>query len=525
MTATAKYMSINSVVGRTQWSEGLKESMINDFVSSGYGNVVPLIGKDEKETSQNIQKNIIGFSSDKNTYLQANNLASIIHKMLQDRVKSPRKYTKSASAKVDYPMGEVLSDCGGWIIYKKTLPDSRVVYNAKIKPETAQNKTDWSAIKGEIYTETGFKWGKFGAFEKWGQIASEAFVVGRLCEILSKYYKSSDVPKTDEKKNTTDKDAEYWANYLMNENYNIWIELKIQSGSELKSDERLQEKYKNMFVGVFSYITAKALPEPIKLEIRDIISSNNEHTLNNALGLAGFYGSNVAASYLQFYKKDPKSWLNPKYYGYPEEEKVIGLYINGNYVYSVSGQADAYERLSEAYTREKLASMISNGQIFHNNAENRIDVIKDSFEYGKKWGVPNKYGNELQFNFLAKGYKVYSAKKSTLVIFKTSMATDGIIIYDNGGEFTLDRYGDNENITSISYVIGDNPISPQTIASVIDDVATDFFERKKQEESPKSEGKSKEDIEKAIKGLQYLADKGNEKAIKAIKGLQYLLNK
>jgi hypothetical protein len=37
--------------------------------------------------------------------------------------------------------------------------------------------------------------------------------------------------------------------------------------------------------------------------------------------------------------------------------------------------------------------------------------------------------------------------------------------------------------------------------------------------------KSKEDIEKAIKGLQYLADKGNEKAIKAIKGLQYLLNK
>lgn len=37
--------------------------------------------------------------------------------------------------------------------------------------------------------------------------------------------------------------------------------------------------------------------------------------------------------------------------------------------------------------------------------------------------------------------------------------------------------------------------------------------------------KSKEDIQKAIKGLQYLADKGNDKAIKAIKGLQILLNK
>jgi hypothetical protein len=36
-----------------------------------------------------------------------------------------------------YPMGEVLKDCSGWIIYKKTLPDGRIVYNAKIKPETS----------------------------------------------------------------------------------------------------------------------------------------------------------------------------------------------------------------------------------------------------------------------------------------------------------------------------------------------------------------------------------------------------
>jgi len=41
-------------------------------------------------------------------------------------------------------------------------------------------------------------------------------------------------------------------------------------------------------------------------------------------------------------------------------------------------------------------------------------------------------------------------------------------------------------------------------------------------EAPK---KSKEDIEKAIKGLQFLADKGNEKAKKAIIGLKILLNK
>jgi hypothetical protein len=43
--------------------------------------------------------------------------------------------------------------------------------------------------------------------------------------------------------------------------------------------------------------------------------------------------------------------------------------------------------------------------------------------------------------------------------------------------------------------------------------------------TPQPIAQSKENIEKAIKGLKYLADKGNDKAIKAIKGLQYLLNK
>ena len=53
---------------------------------------------------------------------------------------------------------------------------------------------DWDAIKGEIYTETGFKWGRFGAFEKWGVIASEAAVVELLCKILGKYYQGGDAP-------------------------------------------------------------------------------------------------------------------------------------------------------------------------------------------------------------------------------------------------------------------------------------------------------------------------------------------
>jgi len=320
-----------------------------------------------------------------------------------------------------YPMGEVLKDCAGWIIYKKTLPDGRIVYNAKIKPDTPKNKGDWNEIKGEIYVQTGFKWGKFGAFEKWGVIASEAAVVEILCKILGKYYQGGEAP------------------------------------------------------------------------------------------------ASVPA-------ETPAPASAPK----PEAEKNIGLYVNGEFIQNVATQEEAFEIMKENFGEAKLKAMIDNNQAYFSMSKNRVDIIRDSYEYGKKWGVPKSYGNELQFSFIDKGYKVYvSAKPNVLVIYKTEMAKDGVIINDNGGEFTLDRYGYNENIGSINYVIGDEPVSIVTLAYEIADITDAFFNNKQQEEeAPATTGtKSKDDIAKAIKGLQYLADKGNEKAIKAIKGLQYLLNK
>jgi hypothetical protein len=323
--------------------------------------------------------------------------------------------TNPSGQRPSYPVGEVLKDCAGWTIYKKTLPDGRIVYNAKIKPDTPKNKGDWNEIKGEIYVQTGFKWGRFGAFEKWGVIASEAAVVEILCQILGKYYQGGDAPAS---------------------------------------------------------VPAET-PAP-----------------------------------------------------QPEAEKNIGLYVNGEFIQNVASQEEAFEILKENFGEAKLKSMIDNNQVYFNMSKNRVDLIRDSYVYGKKWSVPTKYGNELQFAFIDKGYKVYVSAKQYLVVYKTEMAKDGVIIYDNGGEFTLDRYGYNENIGSINYVAYDEPVSVVTLAYNIDDIATAFFNNQKQEEAPATTGtKSKEDIAKAIKGLQYLADKGNEKAIKAIKGLQYLLNK
>lgn len=132
-------------------------------------------------------------------------------------ISSTKSFSKRTESKFD--RGEILKECAGWKIYKKTLPDGRIVYNAIKDKETPPNKGDWNAIKGEIYVETGFKWGRFGAFEKWGVIASEAFVLNRLCEILSKYYTK---PTTEEPKQEKEKAVEKPAEepkFVINESY------------------------------------------------------------------------------------------------------------------------------------------------------------------------------------------------------------------------------------------------------------------------------------------------------------------
>lgn len=79
-TAPKKKIELNiaDIVAQTKFSQGLKDDLIKDFKSSGYEDVWLLIGNDIATTSQNIQKNIIGFPSGKNTYLQADKLAEIM---------------------------------------------------------------------------------------------------------------------------------------------------------------------------------------------------------------------------------------------------------------------------------------------------------------------------------------------------------------------------------------------------------------------------------------------------------------
>jgi hypothetical protein len=412
-----KYIPINSIVAITGFSKGLQESMARDFVSSGYSNTAPLMGKTEADTSKNIQNKVDGFSSGKNTYLQANQLAKIIH---QYSSSVPRKRYAKRTTTASMPSGDLLKDCSGWSITKKTLDDGRVVYNADIKADTPKNKGDWAAIKGDVYVETGFKWNfKFQKFERWGQIENESEVIEKLCEVLAKYYEGGNKP-------TPSKEP-----------------------------------------------TPTPMPETPT--------------------------------------PTPES-----------EDESTNVYIDGEFIQKVNSEHDAFVLLVNNFGAEKLKKMRDNHQVFNNRVGKRIEVFRYTFIYGAKWGVPKDFGNDLQLEFSEKGFRVFASKKY-LIVWKDGMALDGIIISDNGGEFNLDsRY--NESIGSVNYILDESPINPTTLAFTILDIYNSYLSDKKEEktEAPK---KSKEDIEKAIKGLQFLADKGNEKAKKAIIGLKILLNK
>jgi hypothetical protein len=121
--------TIQNIVSKTQWSEGLKSSMTTDFIISGYEDVRLLIGANKQETSNAIQKKVDGFASEKNTYLQANMLAEIIHKLI-DTGNVPFPAT-STQPEPKFKVGDVVRYKGATenlIVDKSTYSDTFQTY-------------------------------------------------------------------------------------------------------------------------------------------------------------------------------------------------------------------------------------------------------------------------------------------------------------------------------------------------------------------------------------------------------------
>ena len=501
-----KYLSINSVIRQTQWSEGLKKSMTQDFVESGYGNVAPLIGADFRETSKNIQSKVNDFSSGKNTYLQANQLAEIIHSMGSG---NPRRYYKRKTQTDASQDGDVLKDCSGWTITKKNLEDGRIVYNANIKAETPKNKGDWATIKGDVYVETGFKWNyKFQKFEKWGQIEREADVIEDLCKVLGKYYEGGEKPAPQapapEAPQMPTPDAslpEVGDRFIVKtERAGIVYEItKMDMGTVfIKPDGRDFEvpytfsEVKNNFadgrwVKIQDEEEETPTPEAPKSKEENSIPANPKLDycrINWAEGLA------------EYADKFPKDFSS-----FTELTKYIAKNIKAlpNKGYDKHGVEWKWKFQEEEHT-------------------DRWDVSESE---ANPFRYPNLYASEVMQQLC---YMAWSNETDEVTTFKENDDFNAEMLGKEGLELNDEQFNAILKLYLTLYKQDTKRFKYNTPEERLERFKEVYPKTYKLFNSG-SQAKSKEDIEKAIKGLQFLADKGNEKAKKAIIGLKILLNK
>lgn len=489
-----KYLSIDTVVGETNWSIYLKKSMIQDFVKSGFGNVALLIGADAKETSKNIQSEVNGFSSGKNTYLQANQLAEIIHSMSSSR---PRRYYKRKTQTDASQDGDVLKDCSGWTITKKNLEDGRIVYNANIKAETPKNKGDWATIKGEVYVETTFKWNfKFQNFERWGQIENESEIIEKLCQVLSKYYEGGEKPAPAPAPQST----------------------TLKEGDKFKMYGRVYE--------INRILEGRVFYNPVDDEMaeRDVTISEAEKEIANGIW--------VKIEDEEEETPTPEAPKSKEENSIPANPKLD--YCRINWAEGYPEYADKFPKDFSSFT-ELTKYIAKNIKALPKKGYDKHGVEwKWKFEeqeHTDRWDVSESEANPFKYpNLYA------SEKMQTLCYYAWYNETDEVTTFKESDDFIAEMLGkegfelNDEQFNAILKLY--LTLYKQDTKRFKYNTPEERIERFK-EVYPKTyklfnsggQAKSKQDIEKAIKGLQFLADKGNEKAKKAIIGLKILLNK
>ena len=128
-------------------------------------------------------------------------------------VTTPTTSTTTSSSKgKGWDWGDLIRGNNGWTLYSKILPDGRQVYNLVKEKATPPNKEKWNEIRGELSTETGFKWSpRSQSFQYWGNLYNKIDyleLLDKIFAIMGKYY-GFDKPKveTSTKQDLTSKSA------------------------------------------------------------------------------------------------------------------------------------------------------------------------------------------------------------------------------------------------------------------------------------------------------------------------------
>jgi len=265
--------------------------------------------------------------------------------------------------------GDLIMTKAGWEFYKKTLDDGRIVYTISKLNETAPNKNEWVNIKSELYLNTQFKWGKFGTFERWGQIASEQAIIKMAADILAKYYqgKSEDTAPIPEPKGKKVFDAKEIADSLLVMHSAAFRSLKIESGGDLylsDDKQKLYAKFMDNAIQTYSKYDLKSLTEPYWISVGDLVEEENAHSLTNYLALRGYLGLESLLHYNELYEKYPKGVLNPANFRLFPESAPMTQFTIGDYFRKPEGimiyLIDSYDN-KEVFTSWRLKSKTKEG--------------------------------------------------------------------------------------------------------------------------------------------------------------------
>lgn len=280
-------------------------------------------------------------------------------------IPKPTRTTTSATTttKSGFDYGEMIEVCKtGWVVYKKTLPNGSLVYNVVKGKKVVPNKTDWDAIRGDITTNTGFKWSpRSQTFQRWGSIPSEAFTTKMVCDILATYYPLIDdepqEPAQEPAQEPTPQptqQSQSWkafANDLIKKNNEVMLGLDVPTGSNLYEVEPAQKEYVDKMIAYLSTKNYNFNPfENVNIQV--YLDVSNYNALDNFLALYGFYGDTLKDLNIKYYNEDVAKgnevyYLNPMYFSKKADSKQnIETKIKGLELLAKYGNANAQKKIN-----------------------------------------------------------------------------------------------------------------------------------------------------------------------------------
>jgi hypothetical protein len=393
----------------------------------------------------------------------------------------------------------LMSFSQGWNLYKTTInktgtdgnPLTLVVYNLGKTKELKNIPYDkFLEFKGEMLTNLGMKWvNGFAKFEKW-TFPPDSDI---LKVIIDKYYgvgeNKEETPTPQPTPKSSKMSVKLLADYLMTHDSTVWDRLKIESGSQLYADDRLQKSYIKIWTDYYESDTAiptqmKELSMKERNELGDYFEDDNYHSLKNLFMLYGYFGMDNKVSAEQLYAITGHG-LNPKNFK-PKEKEEEDVKVGDKFLVVNSGKTFVIDYSVKDSVGERFGVIYSDGLT---NTRYKSDIVQ-----GLKENIFIKVKDE-EF----KAGDVYYSK-----LFEQKLTIDKVqedTIFVNYEDESSERY------------------TPQYCRLMIE--RGDWI---KVVDEEKEEGGSQEDIKKGIAALEILAEDGDEDAKKGIEALKILLN-